>query len=154
MYKGPTLTLEAGSGYSSYYWNTGSDWRTIEVEDPGDYSVKVENEHGCVANATISVKLLKPKMVVPNVFTPNGKGPNEIFYPVFKGVVTDFEMYIYTRWGEQVFQLKKPMVANNELKDEGWNGEYKGKESAIGVYVWIIFYGGKEQEHGTVTLFR
>ena len=154
MYKGQTITLDAGSGYVSYYWNTGSDWRSIEVDDEGEYTVEVTNDYGCVAQAAIAVKLLQPKMVVPNVFTPNGKGPNEIFYPVFKGVVTDFEMYIYTRWGEQVFELKKDMVSNNELKYEGWNGTYKGTESPIGVYVWIIFYGGKERDHGTVTLFR
>ncbi|WP_321515549.1 gliding motility-associated C-terminal domain-containing protein [Marinifilum fragile] len=154
MYKGQTLTLDIGSGYSSYYWNTGSDWRSIEVDDAGDYSVQVKNDFGCIAQASIAVKLLEPKMVVPNVFTPNGKGPNEIFYPVFKGIVTDFEMYIYTRWGEQVFKLEKDMVANNELKYEGWNGIYKGKDAEIGVYVWIIFYGGKERGHGTVTLFR
>ncbi len=154
MYKGQSLTIDAGAGYSSYHWNTGSDWRSIEVDEVGEYSVKVENEYGCVAQASITVKLLEPKMVVPNVFTPNGKGPNEIFYPVFKGIVNDFEMYIYTRWGEQVFKLEKDMVANNELKHEGWNGTYKGKDAEIGVYVWIIFYGGKERAHGTVTLFR
>jgi len=63
-------------------------------------------------------------------------------------------MYVYTRWGEQVFELRKPITSNNELKSEGWNGKYKGKDAEIGVYVWIIFYGGKEQGHGTVTLFR
>jgi hypothetical protein len=63
-------------------------------------------------------------------------------------------MYIYTRWGEQVFKLEKDIVANNELKHEGWDGKYKGNNAEIGVYVWIIFYGGKERAHGTVTLFR
>ncbi|WP_461633137.1 T9SS type B sorting domain-containing protein [Labilibaculum euxinus] len=154
FYKGQTVTIDAGSGYSSYYWSTGSDWRSIEVEEPGDYSVQVMNDFGCVAQSAASVKLLQPKMVVPNVFTPNGKGPNEIFYPVFKGVVTDFELYIYSRWGEQVFELRKDVVSNNELKYDGWNGTYKGEEAEIGVYVWMIFYGGKERAHGTVTLFR
>ncbi|RUT78263.1 gliding motility-associated C-terminal domain-containing protein [Ancylomarina longa] len=154
IYKGQSVTIDAGSGYSSYNWSNGSDWRSIDVNEAGDYSVQVMNKFGCIAKANVTVKYLKPKMVVPNVFTPNGKGPNEIFYPVFKGVVTNFEMYIYSRWGEQVFELKKDMVSNNELKYEGWNGTYKGKESEIGVYVWIIFYGGKEQAHGTVTLFR
>ena len=154
FYKGQTVTIDAGSGYSSYYWSTGSDWRSIEVEEPGDYSVQVMNAFGCVAQSAAAVKLLQPKMVVPNVFTPNGKGPNEIFYPVFKGVVTDFELYIYSRWGEQVFELRRDVVSNNELKYDGWNGTYKGEESEIGVYVWIIFYGGKERAHGTVTLFR
>ena len=154
FYKGQTVTIDAGSGYSSYYWSTGSDWRSIEVEEPGDYSVQVMNDFGCVAQSAAAVKLLQPKMVVPNVFTPNGKGPNEIFYPVFKGVVTDFELYIYSRWGEQVFELRKDVVSNNELKYDGWNGTYKGEEAEIGVYVWMIFYGGKERAHGTVTLFR
>ncbi|WP_320019449.1 gliding motility-associated C-terminal domain-containing protein [Labilibaculum manganireducens] len=154
FYKGQTVTIDAGAGYSSYYWSTGSDWRSIEVEEPGDYSVQVMNDFGCVAQSAAAVKLLQPKMVVPNVFTPNGKGPNEIFYPVFKGVVTDFELYIYSRWGEQVFELRKDVVSNNELKYDGWNGTYKGEESEIGVYVWMIFYGGKERAHGTVTLFR
>ncbi|MDE5420513.1 gliding motility-associated C-terminal domain-containing protein, partial [Labilibaculum sp. DW002] len=154
FYKGQSVTLDAGSGYAAYRWSTGSDWRSIEVEEAGDYSVEVTNKFGCVAQSAAVAKLLQPKMVVPNVFTPNGKGPNEIFYPVFKGFVSDFEMYIYSRWGEQMFMVKRDIVGNNELKYDGWNGTYKGKESEIGVYVWIIFYGGKEQAHGTVTLFR
>jgi gliding motility-associated-like protein len=154
FYKGQRVTLDAGIGFASYLWSTGEDWRSIEVEEAGDYSVQVSNKFGCIAKDNIHVKQLKPYLAVPNVFTPNGKGKNEIFYPVFKGVVTDFEMYVYTRWGEQVFELRKPITSNNELKSEGWNGKYKGKDAEIGVYVWIIFYGGKEQGHGTVTLFR
>ncbi|WP_143470488.1 gliding motility-associated C-terminal domain-containing protein [Labilibaculum filiforme] len=154
FYKGQSVTIDAGSGYSSYYWSTGSDWRSIEVDQAGDYSIQVTNSYGCIAQSTAAVKLLQPKMVVPNVFTPNGKGPNEIFYPVFKGVVTDFELYIYSRWGEQLFELRRDVVSNNELKYDGWNGTYKGEDAEIGVYVWMIFYGGKERAHGTVTLFR
>ncbi|WP_372753924.1 gliding motility-associated C-terminal domain-containing protein, partial [Labilibaculum sp.] len=154
FYKGQSVTIDAGAGYSSYYWSTGSDWRSIDVDEAGDYTVEVSNSYGCLVKSTATVEMLQPKMVVPNVFTPNGQGPNEIFYPVFKGVVTDFEMYIYSRWGEQLFELRKDMVSNNELKYEGWDGTYKGKESEIGVYVWMIFYGGKERAHGTVTLFR
>ncbi|MFA8436417.1 MAG: gliding motility-associated C-terminal domain-containing protein, partial [Marinifilaceae bacterium] len=154
MYKGERLTLDAGGGFEKYSWSNGEDWRSIDVEEAGDYSVTVENSFGCKALASTHVKMLKPRMVVPNVFTPNGKGPNEIFYPVFEGVVQNLEFYIYTRWGEQVYELKKDLVSNNELKDEGWNGTYKGREAQIGVYVWIIFYGGEERGHGTVTLFR
>jgi gliding motility-associated-like protein len=154
FYQGESLTIDAGAGYSSYYWSTGSDWRSIDVDEAGDYTVQVTNEYSCIAESTVTVILLQPDMVVPNVFTPNGQGPNEIFYPVFKGTVTDFEMYIYSRWGEQLFELRKDMVTNNELKYEGWDGTYKGQESEIGVYVWMIFYGGKERAHGTLTLFR
>ena len=124
------------------------------VTKTGNYSLIVENEFGCLAQDFINVKIHPPKMIVPNVFTPNGKGPNEQFYPIFKGRVYDFELYIYSRWGELVFERRRDMVTGNDLKGKGWDGTYKGKQAAIGVYVWIVFYEGQERDHGTVTLFR
>ena len=153
MYLGQAGILDAGPGFSSYEWSTGSTNNSIEILEKGEYTVEVTNQFGCKAIDKISVNLPKSKLAVANVFTPNELEENKQFYPVFKGVVTDFEMYIYSRWGEQLFQLKKSMVVNNELKGEGWDGTYKGKKAASGVYVWIIFYDGQKR-YGTITLLR
>lgn len=76
-----------------------------------------------------------PYYVLPNTFTPNGDGSNEIFHP-FKPYrfVPKIEMRIYNRWGEEVFKTEDPEI--------GWNGndQRTGKPVSDGVYIYAGFY--------------
>ena len=124
------------------------------------YSVGEENvfyvvgeEHGCIsAPDSIIVVMTESELIIPNAFTPNGDGLNDmfnilnpIFYPVFS-----FE--IYNRWGQQVF-------ATSDVT-RGWDGTYDGKPQEIGMYIWMVTYekanqpGTKFSLKGSVTLLR
>ncbi len=69
---------------------------------------------------------------VPNAFTPDDSGPNDIFKPVMLGIdPTSYRFYIFDRWGQPLFETSDP--------DHGWNGLFaNGTEVPIGVYVWKL----------------
>lgn len=86
---------------------------------------------------------------VPNTFTPNNDGQNDIFIP--RGLKIE-EVYfaVYNRWGEMVFETTD--------KTKGWDGTYKGKAMDVGVFGWYLkvkcFNGEETFRKGNVTLIR
>jgi len=92
--------------------------------------------------------VLEGLLTIPNAFTPNADGVNDTF-DVGIGIFTNFNIFIYNKWGELVYQGTDPT--------NGWNGNYKGGEAPQGTYVYKISYlrAGREIfTSGTVTLFR
>lgn len=88
---------------------------------------------------------------VPTAFSPNGDGINDVFKPLGSAKFTsEYEMTIWSRWGEQVFRSVSP--------DDGWDGNYKGVQSITGVYAFVIsyknIYGESKLLKGNVTLTR
>ncbi len=88
---------------------------------------------------------------VPNAFTPNGDGFNDEFRPSINGYEPEnYTIYIFNRWGNQIFESSDLM--------QGWNGTYEESESPQDVYVWLILYDdlNKQQKslRGIVTLIR
>jgi gliding motility-associated-like protein len=86
---------------------------------------------------------------VPNTFTPNGDGQNDILY--LRGIkVEEIYFAVYNRWGEMVFETKD--------KAKGWDGIYKGRPADVGVFGWYLkvkCYDGNETfKKGNVTLIR
>lgn len=68
---------------------------------------------------------------VPNSFTPDGDGTNDLFLPVLNGIdPANYELLIFNRWGEIIF------TSNNIA--EGWDGKHKGVMAQQDVYVWKI----------------
>jgi trimeric autotransporter adhesin len=90
---------------------------------------------------------------VPNSFTPNGDAHNSVFKPFFSSGFdpNEFNMVIYNRWGEIVFESKEI--------DGGWDGSYRGLEAPDGTYTWTITVknlrdSGMTAVTGSVTLLR
>lgn len=88
-------------------------------------------------------------IIAPNAFAPQGR--NQIFKPfVIFGETVDYQLNIFNRWGELIFETKD--------KDQGWNGKYKGKVQPMGAYVFhvkIIQGSGRVvEEKGVFTLLR
>jgi gliding motility-associated-like protein len=90
------------------------------------------------------------QVFIPNVFSPNGDGTNDLFSMRVGKDVTGIEMMIYDRWGKLVYQT-------NNL-NKGWNGSYNGKDAEIGVYQYLIKVKYRDASvstfKGDVTLLR
>jgi gliding motility-associated-like protein len=112
------------------------------------YTLTTWSVYGCVNSKSTTI-LFKGILYVPNAFTPNGDGDNDIFYAYGENIV-EFEMMIFDRWGEKLF--------TSDNLDDGWDGTYQGELVKTETYVWKINY--KDVQHnsevliGTVTLLR
>jgi gliding motility-associated-like protein len=72
---------------------------------------------------------------VPNTFSPNGDGSNDVFYPRGSGVFKILNLKVFNRWGEVVFD-KSNFNANDAAT--GWDGTYKGKQLAADVFIYML----------------
>ena len=147
-----TISLLGETGFPAYLWSTGANTPAITVADPGTYTLQITDTNGCKASASASITDSScPQYVyLPNAFTPNHDGRNDIFRPTFAGPTSGFRFAVYDRWGRLMFETKDPAV--------GWDGTIGGKEQPVGVYVWVCVYKLYEQpermQRGTVMLIR
>ena len=129
---------------------------TFEFRDTGIQKVELIVIHpsGCTDTLTQFIDVLPVSSVfLPNAFSPNGDGKNDIFKPKgnFFGV-EDYTLTIFNRWGHKVFETSEP--------DIGWNGKVKnvGRDSPLGVYVYKLSYIGPRnrivEEEGFATIVR
>lgn len=72
------------------------------------------------------------QMVLPNAFSPNNDGVNDVFMPKTNCLINSYDLWIYNRWGEELFWTNNPTDA--------WNGIYKGIKQELGVYVYKVQY--------------
>ncbi len=136
---------------AKWMWSTGDTTAAIIVSQPGTYS-SVVTVDGCASSDTVVV-LKDCYMDIPNVFTPNGDGTNDYFYPrqlLTKGLTT-FKMDIYNRWGQLLYET-------TSTDGRGWDGALNGVQQPEGVYIYLIeatFKDGQIEHHqGNVTLLR
>ncbi|MGZ3863937.1 MAG: T9SS type B sorting domain-containing protein [Bacteroidia bacterium] len=123
--------------------------------EAGSYPVElvVTSNYGCKDSITKVVVIGEDYFIyVPNAFTPNMDGVNDLFFAKGEGI-KDFKMYIFDRWGNEVF------FTDDILK--GWDGRYMGKGETIlqeDVYVWkIVLHTFRKEEKmlkGTVSLLK
>ncbi|HOY31141.1 MAG TPA: gliding motility-associated C-terminal domain-containing protein [Bacteroidales bacterium] len=152
-------------GANSWYWNFNDpasfseNYSSLQnpvhmFTDTGKYRVQLiaYSNHFCSDTVEKPVMIIPQTVIfVPNAFTPDKDGLNEIFKPVITGIdKTNYKFYIFDRWGKEQFFTKD--------LEEGWDGLSNGKKSELGVYVYIILYrnlNGKEFKlKGIVTLVR
>lgn len=114
------------------------------------YRVIGVTEYGCVAKDSILINVNDGAIIdVPNAFAP-GRGVNDEFKIIKRGIATLNYFRIFNRWGNLVFETKDI--------NEGWNGDYKGVPQPVGVFVYQVeamTQGGKVvRKQGNVTLLR
>lgn len=132
---------------ASYIWSNGVTTNTIQVDIPGIYSVKI-NIGGCEAFDQIKVDDCESEIWIPNSFTPNGDGKNDLFGPVYFNI-EKIEMLVFDRWGELIFE--------GSGKNCFWDGTFKGKPCQDGVYTYKLNYKRKRKAYeriGSVTLLK
>jgi len=122
---------------------TGSIFRdifpgiTVKPTTTTTYTVVVKNSGGCTASDQLTVNVLcdGANMFIPNTFSPNNDGMNDVFYPRGSGIFTIKRIKIFNRWGEIVFE--KGIVNANDAS-QGWDGTFRGKKLNPDVYVYMV----------------
>lgn len=146
------------SSVVSYQWTPSSGLSCIDCPNPvfssyernNSYTLLVTYNTGCFIKANVKVVVTGTfPLFIPNAFSPNGDGNNDV-YQVFSQGVKDFSLNIFNRWGEKIFE------STNIL--ETWDGSYKGNMQPPGTYVYYVdikyLNGKKVNENGSITLIR
>ncbi len=150
--KGTVLALDAGYPGVEYLWSNGATTQTISIspQKPTEYSV-VLNNHGCTFSDAIEIGILC-EMYIPNAFSPNRDGKNDLFIP-FGTEVTHVSMRIFNRWGQMVYS-----GSSDNKSYKGWNGYIGSDPAAVGVYTYDIratFINNETKEYkGNLTLIQ
>jgi gliding motility-associated-like protein len=147
-----------GSGGSNYLWSPAGPLDNPFIQNPNAklyndtyFSVLVTDSIGCTGTDNVFIKVYEgPNYYVPNTFTPNGDGLNDIFRPIPVGIQNTMYFRVFDRYGNLMYQTNKWL--------DGWDGTYNGKKSSTGTYVWMIKGTDKNgrivEMQGTVILIR
>jgi gliding motility-associated-like protein len=120
----------------NYTWQDGSTNTTYEVKDSGTYWVRAYvEEYDITSTDTIHItykdcEIINPAVYIPNCFTPDDDGLNDVFSIKTTIEFSSFNIKIYNRWAQQVFE-------SNDA-NFGWNGIFKGSPVPTGVYIYYI----------------
>ena len=148
-----TLTTLTGTPPILFNWNTGQTDSILPNLAMGTYTVIVSDSTGCTSTYITTINDLEINcdyhIYLPNVFSPNGDGENDILYVRGKGIEM-MTLTIYNRWGNKVFET-------NDMKT-GWDGTYHGNDQGSAVFVYFInatFINGQEiEEKGNVSIVK
>lgn len=157
----PIAFTDTSSGATAWHYDFGDDLGASIDRDPtydfpgtGQFIVvqTVTNAAGCTDQDSLLIVIgtdviLPPKL--PNAFTPNGDGVNDVFY-VRGGPFRTMDLTIYNGWGEAIFHSTDPLF--------GWDGTYKGVAEINGVYTYTVrattMDGVEHDRPGKVNLIR
>ena len=148
------ITLTASANYPFYLWNNGNTSNSIRITQVGNYSLFVKDIFGCsnTASTQITESNACINLFIPNAFTPNKDGINDIFRTtgVTRAQFESYYLQVFDRWGQQVYVSSNP--------EEGWDGNYKGKACEVGSYYWSLYYKLPTNEYkinkGDIQLLR
>ncbi len=152
------LQLNA-TGSINYLWTPSTWLNNSFINNPVslpqndiEYVVQVSNNVGCFDTDSIRVHVFKFKadLIVPNAFTPNGDGNNDIFKPIPIGMKSVDIFRVYNRWGQ--------MLYSGTGNGAGWNGKFVGRPQEAATYVWyaegVDYLNNKLKRKGSVILIR
>jgi gliding motility-associated-like protein len=143
-----TLFLAPALQGVTYQWNGNTD-TVARITEKGVYDIIATAAGGCSRKFTVNVHPQNCSLNMPNAFTPNGDGKNDLFRIPQQVKINLNQFSIFDRWGNKVFDTTNSNTA--------WDGSFKGVACATGVYIYIIegIVGNKKiQLKGTVTLIR
>ncbi|PHN07537.1 T9SS type B sorting domain-containing protein [Flavilitoribacter nigricans] len=134
------LLLDPGQ-FLLYRWQDNSRLPVFAVEEGGTFRVDVTDEFGCVGTDEVVLTEQCPtRIYAPNAFSPNDDGNNDRFR-IFATDISSMELKIFDRWGNQVFSTADP--------DASWDGFWRNRPAAAGVYVWMFRYDGFREDGST-----
>ena len=158
IFEGESLDLVVTNPINGaqYIWSTGASTITIKVapKETTSYKVTVTDKNGCTASDEVTVTVRTAKcdetdIYLPNAFTPNNDGSNDVFR-LRSNFIDKMELIIYNRWGQEIFRTID--------KEFGWDGTFKNEELAPDTYAYYlnVLCVNKEvySKRGNVNLLR
>lgn len=158
------VPVSYSSGIQKYVWTPPAGLNcndcAVPVASPAKtttYTVNVTDSNTCTSSAdiTVAVACTAENYFVPNTFSPNGDGMNDIFYPRGRGATRIQSIRIYNRWGTLVFD-KRGFTANDA--SSGWKGNIGTAMAPSDVYVYVVEFVCDNSQivtlKGNVTLIR
>ena len=134
--------LDAGNSDCTFDWSNGELTQVILAGNYGVYTVHITTPLNCSIDDEVLVQeYCQSAIYVPNVFTPDGDGINEFFFPVGHNLSTT-ELSIFDRWGELIHTGKDAAAF--------WDAKANGTAVQDGVYVWKVKYRFYENAEHTV----
>ena len=147
------FTLDmSNSLISNYLWQDGSTSPRYTISEEGIYWVEGTHLCGTIRDTAIIERCECP-VWAPTAFVPDGDESNDNFIPILDCQPLEFQLSIYDRWGELVFESSDVNTS--------WDGSFRGVEAPSGAYVWklvfTIYNEGnlmKSEESGQIMLVR
>ncbi|MEJ7694170.1 gliding motility-associated C-terminal domain-containing protein, partial [Daejeonella sp.] len=121
---------------AQYLWTPAIGLDNYTVKNPvfsgtksQTYTLTVTNKWGCSSSDQVFVKVLEP-ILIPNTFTPNGDGANDLWNIAKLKDYTEATVFIYNRYGIKLF--------HSQGYDQPWDGTYQGVQVPAGTYYYVI----------------
>lgn len=163
IYFGDTtqLNLTLSSNVTTFSWTADATLSSTTIENPyafpsntHTYYVEAADSQGCLKRDSVIVYVVnspckESNIYIPNAFSPNGDGKNDVLY-VRANNVTKIYFAVFDRWGQRMFETYDI--------SKGWDGTFKGKKIDPAVFGWYAEGecdgGNKFLKKGNVTLLR
>jgi len=141
---------------TSYYWTFGNETSSntvmpyIQYINPGSYLVTLIASNGGCRDSVSDTVYVTETIFIPNVFTPNNDGQNDVFHVTMGGMQT-YHIEIFNRWGERLFMADSPEI--------DWDGRSSaGVDESDGIYYYLIkatdYVGRNHNFEGYLELIR
>lgn len=131
------ITEPVNSGFVDYRWSPTYGLNNPFIKNPvvvldknTTYKVEAVNSYNCMSSASINIQVFRgAEIYVPNSFTPNGDGLNDVLKPIPVGLAEFHYLKIFNRFGQLLYTITDP--------NKGWDGRIHGTEQNSDTYVWI-----------------
>lgn len=155
------VLLDVSGGTEPYFYSLNNGPAALEPLftqlPPGTYSIHIEDAQGCSIDTTVSIEHLPCPLYIPNVFSPNNDGVNDLFQIRVNDdqQITITRFFIFDRFGKKVYErFELPAQSNVGW----WDGNFKHFTSPAGAYYYFLEVefenGDKETFKGDLTLIR
>ena len=154
---GSTRTINLPEEIGNVTWSDGTEGDEIIISEPGVYTANVQNTCGSfIYEYDLTLTDCSCRIYIPNAFTADSDNLNDVFYIAHDCDFVEYELLIFNRWGEVVFQTTDP--------DAQWQGDHNNGNHFVpqGVYTYLLKYTSKDIEnriaadkiYGSVTIVR
>jgi gliding motility-associated-like protein len=159
--QGNSIVLPGPAGYAAYLWTPADSLSCTTCQSPiaspadtMEYKLMLTTTDGCLDTVVYRVVPLPPcnpaHIRIPNAFTPDGDGNNDVFAVVpYEGLEVISRLTIYNRWGQKVYEASGQNAA--------WDGTTFGDPAPSDVYIWLLEVlcdGERKVRKGDVTVLR